>query len=376
MRKGAAYGLCLWLIYGIVEFALSNAYPLFTSDIQISSWQWPLIEQLFVVYAVAGLSVGAACGALAPNTGYQPAADLTLVAAFILNLIPAWPLAGSENIALLVAAGLVIVLAIAIPSEDWRKRTAFLQGPWTIAGLLLASPWISRDVLHDRSASLKFAVSCAALGAIFVASWIAWRLRSRHLAALPRHAAAAAAAAAILAITLQVSGKGFQAIAAPTAGKAATPPESRPNIVLITMDTVRADHTSVYGYSRDTTPHLAEFARGATLYTRAMATGDFTLPTHASMFTGLYPAWHGANFAPPAFPLGHPLAADAITLADLLRSHGYQTAAVAANRAYLAVPMGTMKGFGVVQSFRPIHPGGSGPRYYLHVGAARILSLV
>jgi arylsulfatase A-like enzyme len=94
------------------------------------------------------------------------------------------------------------------------------------------------------------------------------------------------------------------------------------------------------------------------------------------MFTGLYPAWHGANFAPPAFPLGHPLAADAITLADLLRSHGYQTAAVAANRAYLAVPMGTMKGFGVVQSFRPIHPGGSGPRYYLHVGAARILSLV
>src|SRR5690349_5734692 len=65
-------------------------------------------------------------------------------------------------------------------------------------------------------------------------------------------------------------------------------PQNKPNIILITMDTVRADHVSVYGYPRDTTPFLKEFARESTLYTRAIAASDYTLPTHASIFTGLY----------------------------------------------------------------------------------------
>jgi arylsulfatase A-like enzyme len=375
MLKGAAHGLCIWLIYGVVEFALSIGVPIFLSDNQICSWQWPLIGHVFLVYALAGLLLGAVGGALVQRSGYQAMADLTVVAAFLINLIPGWPLARSENIALIVAIALATSLVFTLASETWHERTAFLQGPWTVIFLLLAGPWISREMLHDASAFVKLAATFAGLATILAFSWIAYRTRSRRPATLARNALAGALAAGIVLIVLQVSGKGFPSTPT-TARKNAPPNASRPNILLITMDTVRADHTSIYGYQRNTMPHLAEFARSATVYSRAIATSDFTLPTHASIFTGLYPAWHSAVFAPPAFPLGHPLGPDAITLADQLRSHGYQTAAVAANRAYLAVPVGTMKGFGVVQAFRPSHPGSVGPPFYMHLGAARFLDLV
>ena len=124
MLKGAAQGLCIWLIYGIVEFALSIGVPIFSSDNQISSWQWPLIGHVFLVYALAGLLLGAVGGALLRGSGYQAMADLTLVAAFVINLIPGWPLARSENIALLVAVALAAALVAALASEPWQKRTA------------------------------------------------------------------------------------------------------------------------------------------------------------------------------------------------------------------------------------------------------------
>jgi arylsulfatase A-like enzyme len=107
-----------------------------------------------------------------------------------------------------------------------------------------------------------------------------------------------------------------------------------------------------------------------------MAAADFTLPSHASMFTGVYPAWHGAVFAPPNYALGRPLSANAATLADQLRAHGYWTVAVAANRAYLDAAMGVMKGVTELQSFRPVRLGDPGQPFYLRLGAERVLSLV
>ena len=62
------------------------------------------------------------------------------------------------------------------------------------------------------------------------------------------------------------------------------------------MDTVRADHLSLYGYARDTSPVLKEFAQHATLFTNAISAGDMTLSSHASMFTGLYASQHGAHW--------------------------------------------------------------------------------
>jgi len=66
-------------------------------------------------------------------------------------------------------------------------------------------------------------------------------------------------------------------------------------LILISIDCLRADHVGAYGYSRLTTPNLDAFARKAILFRDAMAASSYTLPTHASMLTGLPPSFHGAT---------------------------------------------------------------------------------
>jgi arylsulfatase A-like enzyme len=66
-----------------------------------------------------------------------------------------------------------------------------------------------------------------------------------------------------------------------------------PNIILIVMDTMGAKHMSIYGYPRRTTPFLESLAENSTIYSRCFAPSAWTIPSHASMFTGLYPSQHG-----------------------------------------------------------------------------------
>ena len=72
----------------------------------------------------------------------------------------------------------------------------------------------------------------------------------------------------------------------------ATPPDATPNLLLITIDTLRRDHCSVYGYVHDTTPHLREIAERGARFALAFAPAPSTAPTHASILTGLYPPSH------------------------------------------------------------------------------------
>jgi len=123
----------------------------------------------------------------------------------------------------------------------------------------------------------------------------------------------------------------------------ATPPggtlrEARPNVLLVVMDTVRADHLSLYGYDRPTTPNLEAFAKDATRYDSAFATAAFTLPTHASMWTGTYPSDHHVTDA-------RRLAADTTSIAELLSAAGYATMGVIANVGFLARHFGLNQGF-------------------------------
>lgn len=114
-------------------------------------------------------------------------------------------------------------------------------------------------------------------------------------------------------------------------------PQQPANVVLIVMDTVRADHLSCYGYSRPTTPSIDSLSAGATLFSRAMAPAPWTLPTHASIFTGKDPFEHGAHRLPPEPGKQHlnPLHADHVTLAEVFSEAGYATAGFAANDGYL-----------------------------------------
>ncbi len=96
----------------------------------------------------------------------------------------------------------------------------------------------------------------------------------------------------------------------------------RPHVILISLDTLRADHLGTYGYERDTSPVLDAFASEATVFDQAFAPSNWTLPSHASLFTGVSPATHGAGHA----SLYTPLAADGPpTIAELLRDSGYWT---------------------------------------------------
>jgi arylsulfatase A-like enzyme len=98
-----------------------------------------------------------------------------------------------------------------------------------------------------------------------------------------------------------------------SSGTAATP------VILIVCDTLRADHLSCYGYLRETSPHLDAFAKEAVLFENAITNATWTLPSHGTMFTGLYPKNHSltANANLPE---------STVTLAEALRDAGYLTA--------------------------------------------------
>src|SRR4029453_8868159 len=70
---------------------------------------------------------------------------------------------------------------------------------------------------------------------------------------------------------------------------------NRPNILLIVMDATRANNLSCYGYHRPTTPYLDRFAERGVVYETAISPAGWSLPAHASIFTGLYPSHHGAH---------------------------------------------------------------------------------
>ncbi|AGA25067.1 sulfatase [Singulisphaera acidiphila] len=121
---------------------------------------------------------------------------------------------------------------------------------------------------------------------------------------------------------------------------AALPPAApgASNVILIVLDTVRADHLSLYGYERGTTPNLARLARRGVRFARARSTAPWTLPSHASMFTGRWPC---ELFSRQHQPLGprHP------TLAGFLRDQGYLTAGFVANTYYCNHWFGLARGF-------------------------------
>ncbi|MHC4765648.1 MAG: sulfatase [Planctomycetota bacterium] len=109
------------------------------------------------------------------------------------------------------------------------------------------------------------------------------------------------------------------------------PSQRSDRILLITLDTLRADHLSCYGYPRRTTPFIDSIAAEGVRFTRAFAPMATTAPSHASMFTGLYPLQHGV------LKNGNRLSDDVGTLPEILASAGFETAGfVSTNRHFAA----------------------------------------
>lgn len=126
------------------------------------------------------------------------------------------------------------------------------------------------------------------------------------------------------------------------------PRNDRPNVVLYVIDTLRADHLGCYGYGRSTSPRIDELAASSLVFGDAVAQSSWTLPATASILTGLIPPHHGAIDVDTA------LRPDIPTIAGLLHSSGYRTAAFVTN--FLASSV-----FGAHRGFDELHFYGEQP---------------
>ena len=128
------------------------------------------------------------------------------------------------------------------------------------------------------------------------------------------------ALAAALALSLSSKQREEPAQAPPPTGVSAPP-----NVLLITVDAMRPDHMSAYGYSRDTTPNIRQLAQEGILFRQAFANSCWTRASVASMFTSLYPSSHGVN------DIGSGLPASLTTLPETMKAGGYATGIFSAN---------------------------------------------
>src|SRR5271170_6134423 len=94
-----------------------------------------------------------------------------------------------------------------------------------------------------------------------------------------------------------------------------------PDVYLITIDTLRADHVGCYGYKQVETPALDALAADGVRFTQAFTHSPITNTSHITILTGLLPSVHGVT------DFGVPLSPQHVTAAELLKKHGYQTAA-------------------------------------------------
>jgi arylsulfatase A-like enzyme len=130
------------------------------------------------------------------------------------------------------------------------------------------------------------------------------------------------------------------------------PPGPPPKVILVTIDTCRADHLPMYGYHRDTTPFLAELASNGVLFENASSVSSWTPPSMASVLTGLYPVQHGVvdtahdngtgTFVEPA------IHQDVTTLGERFKALGYATFASVTN-LHVSNELGYSQGFDVFE---------------------------
>lgn len=120
-----------------------------------------------------------------------------------------------------------------------------------------------------------------------------------------------------------------------------------PNIIVLVIDTLRADHVSAYGYSRTTTPNLDRLAAQGVQFQNAIAPSSWSLPSHASLVTGRYVHDHkvGQVEREPWLGWGKAGLGGLPTIGEALEERGYRTGAFSANRTYFTSNLGFGRGF-------------------------------
>ncbi len=121
--------------------------------------------------------------------------------------------------------------------------------------------------------------------------------------------------------------------------------DQRPNVIIISIDTLRKDHLSCYGYEGCKTPNIDEFAEKSVVFENCIAPSPHTVPSMASLLTGVYPTVHGCRFLPKT-----PINEDLKTLSQILKLYGYHTEFYTSN-LILSITYGFSRGFDYYEYF-------------------------
>ncbi|MFN2399274.1 MAG: sulfatase [Gemmatimonadaceae bacterium] len=197
--------------------------------------------------------------------------------------------------------------------------------PWAVTlrvvvGVYVFLAVVSVLFLHQKIHAV--AIALLGLGLAVAAGRLVVSHRARFFWLIRRVTVAAVALVVLLACAVEgglVVSERRELAALPAALSGA------PNVLFIILDTVRALNLSVYGYARATSPNLDRLAQRGVVFDRAMATASWTMPSHASMFTGRWPYELVVGRKEQLLPLKVP------TIAEVLRDHGYYTAGFVAN---------------------------------------------
>jgi len=236
-----------------------------------------------------------------------------LVVGALLAMVVGWLLSLRRRPAAVGGAlAALVVVAIAVHLVCYAT-TVHLPKSWTVRILVRNSAWVLlRDGTWISLVTLAAAGGCALLLA---------RLRSG-----PRWAVSAGTAATAAAVVLALVPAGSASSAAverePAGVHPSTPPPRVENVVLISIDSLRADHLGCYGNEHDTSPAIDRVARDGVRFANAMSATSWTLPSHMSLLTGRYLLSHGVISQTDQLPTGVP------TLAEMLRRDGFSTGGV------------------------------------------------
>jgi arylsulfatase A-like enzyme len=243
--------------------------------------------------------------------------------------------------ALVLSPGMVLALIARFRRGGIRPGTAV--GLLAFVGLLDVSARLPLELWASLLLSGGLAVQAARL----------FGPRRRMALALVRRSTPWLAGILLAVMLAKVGGRAWAEHRAMAALPA--PPGAARNVLLIVWDTVRAANLSLHGYHRRTTPNLERLAGRGARFDLALSTSSWTLPSHASLFTGRWPHELGVDWTSPMRP-------DVPTLAEYLGSRGYDTAGFVANLEYCGRETGLARGFAHYEDY-PIEPYETFARY-------------
>ncbi|MFH1681645.1 MAG: sulfatase-like hydrolase/transferase, partial [Candidatus Eisenbacteria bacterium] len=255
-----------------------------------------------------------------------------------------WPGALSIERLLALGAGIALVgwvvsSAASVASDGEPPAGAVVDRVFFTA---LGAALLLRAIERATNGGREGALVCLALGLVSLASGLV-RARNRssrasRLAGSLRWIVPSAVGGLALCSTIGLQPE----LVIPAERERDPPGDDRPSVVLVILDTVRADHLKTFGYFRDTMPNLERWASAVLTAERAVSPAGWTSPAHASILSGVPVSLHGIHYSPAPGPLGSKARAGTRWLPERLAFEGYRSVAVAANP--LALP-GDITGF-------------------------------